>query len=238
MIFNSSVRRAAVFCGVAVVQAGLLFGMATSSAPREATGAAPVIQLSLVPFAPPVVSARETVKAADEPEAAEARSVPHGAEVQPAFQAPVRIARSAEVPPVVLPAHAAERPGAPDAAPSLTARVAASGLGPRDPAPSAGPLQGAGATRADDAYAAEVIAWLERHKGRPARSIEGEAVLSFVIDRRGRLRSTQVLKTSGHPAVRGLAMDALHAADPFPRAPSTVTWRSKRILVRLAYQPR
>jgi protein TonB len=238
MIFNSPVRRAAVFCGVAVVQAGLLYGMATSTAPREATGAAPVIQLSLVPFAPPVVSAREADETADEPEAVASPFVPHGAEVQPAFKAPVRAARSADAPIVVLPAYAAERSGAPDATTSLATRVAASALAPRDPAPPAGPLQGAGAAPADDAYAAEVIAWLERHKGRPAGSIEGEAVLSFVVDRRGRLRSTEVLKTSGHPAVRGLAMDALHAADPFPRAPSTATWRSKRILVRLAYQPR
>lgn len=238
MIFKPPVRRVAIFCGVAVVQAGLLYGMATSTAPREATGAAPVIQLSLVPFTLPVVSAREADEAADEPEAAEARFVPHGAEVQPAFHAPVRVARRADVPPVVLPAHALERSGAPDAAPSATTRVAASASAPRDLAPRAGPLPGAGAAPADDAYAAEVIAWLERHKGRPAGSIEGEAVLSFVVDRRGRLRSTEVLKISGHPAVRGLAMDALHAADPFPRAPSTVTWRSKRILVRLAYQPR
>ncbi|MBD3835362.1 TonB family protein [Brevundimonas sp.] len=238
MICNSSVRRAAIFCGVAVIQAGLLYGMATSTVPRAAAGAAPVIHLSLVPFAPPVVSAREADEAADEPEAAEKRSVPHGEEVRLAFHAPVRVARSAEVPIVLLPARAAERSGESDAAPSLTARGAASASASRDPAPPAGPLQGAGAAPADDAYAAEVIAWLERHKGRPDGPIEGEAVLSFVVDRRGRLRSTEVLKTSGHPAVRGLAMDALHAADPFPRAPSTVTWRSKRILVRLAYQPR
>ena len=238
MISNALVQRVAIFCGVAVVQAGLLYGMATSTAPREATGAAPVIQLSLVPFTPPVVSAREADEAADEPEAAEARSVPHGAEVQPAFHAPVRVARRAEVPPVVLPAYALEHSGAPDAAPSAAARVSASAPASRDPAPPAGTLAGAGAAPDDDAYAAEVIAWLERHKGRPAGSIEGEAVLSFVVDRRGRLRSTEVLKISGHPAVRGLAMDALHAADPFPRAPSTVTWRSKRILVRLAYQSR
>jgi len=211
--------------------------MATSTAPKEATGATPVLQLSLVSFAPPVAPSRETAETVDEPEAAKAPSVPRGADGQPAVHLPVRVPQSSNVLPVVLPGLAAELSGAPNSS-AATVRVAASASEPRDQTPPAAPLQGAGPALADDAYAAAVIAWLERHKGRPAGSIEGEAVLSFVVDRRGRLRSTEVLKTSGHPAVRGLAMDALHAADPFPRAPSTVTWRSKRLLVRLVYEPR
>ena len=237
MTFNSAVQRAATFCGVAVVQAGLLYGMAASTTPKEATGATPVFHLSLVSFAPPVAPAREPAEAADESEVAKAPPAPRGADGKPAVHVPVRVPRSSNVPPVVLPALAAELSGVPDSL-AATVRVAASASEPRDQTPPAAPLQGAGPATADDTYGPADIAWPELHEGRPVASIEGEAVLSFVVDRRGRLRSTEVLKISGHPAVRGLAMDALHAADPFPRAPSSVTWHSKRILVRLAYQPR
>lgn len=97
---------------------------------------------------------------------------------------------------------------------------------------------GGAAAAGEDTYAATVIAWVERHKGRPRASTRGDVVVRFVLDRRGRLREIDIIGSSGARALDRLAIEALEAAQPFPLPPSGSDWRTREFRVRLQYKPR
>lgn len=97
---------------------------------------------------------------------------------------------------------------------------------------------GATATPNEDRYAAEVIAWVEAHKGHAAGRATGVATIRFVLDRRGRVNDSAVFATSGDPSLDMLALDAIRNATPFPRAPATADWRTRTFLVRIDYRRR
>lgn len=97
---------------------------------------------------------------------------------------------------------------------------------------------GGAAAAGEDIYAATVIAWVERHKGRPRASTRGDVVVRFVLDRRGRLREIDIIGSSGTRALDRLAIEALEAAQPFPLPPSGSDWRTREFRVRLQYKPR
>lgn len=104
---------------------------------------------------------------------------------------------------------------------------------PIKPQPSPAPVAPAPLTTAPPrahASRAEVRSWqssivrqLERHKSySPAareRGETGEVELAFSIDREGRVLSTRIVKSSGHPALDESAMTTVRRAAPFPPAP-------------------
>lgn len=97
---------------------------------------------------------------------------------------------------------------------------------------------GGRAASLDDDYAVRVLAWVERHKGRPGGRLSGAATLRFVLDRHGRIRDAGLLVGSGDRRLDATALDALRAAEPFPRPPPNTTWRTREFRVRLDYRPR
>jgi len=117
----------------------------------------------------------------------------------------------------------------PSTAPVANASVAS-------PSPGAGaPLQGASADRALDAYEAQVIAWLERHKRHPG-GLAGRIIVRFTLDRRGRLLASSVVSGDGEKRLERAALSQLQEAAPFPRPPSDTSWRTRDFTVRLDFR--
>lgn len=118
---------------------------------------------------------------------------------------------------------------APSTAPATRASVAS-------PSPGAGaPLQGASADSALDAYEAQVIAWLERHKRHPG-GLAGRIVVRFTLDRRGRLLASSIVSGDGEKRLELAALSQVQEAAPFPRPPSDTSWRTRDFTVRLDFR--
>lgn len=97
------------------------------------------------------------------------------------------------------------------------------------------PTQGAQGGAQTDAYEAQVIRWLDARKKHPGR-LQGVVTLKFIVDRRGRLRSSQVSGSSGDPRLDRIAQQQLRDAAPLPRPPRDVTWQTREITVSLDYR--
>jgi len=99
-----------------------------------------------------------------------------------------------------------------------TKRAAADVQSPRETNTSAG---NSGAARAT--FAQMIVAHLNRHKNYPsdarARHEEGTVLLSFTIDRDGRLLSGSVARSSGFSELDREALDMLRRAQPYPQPP-------------------
>ncbi len=72
-------------------------------------------------------------------------------------------------------------------------------------------------------YAQQIVAHLNRHKNYPAsaraRQEEGTVVLSFTLDRHGRVLGSRIARGSGHAELDHEALDMLKRAQPFPLPP-------------------
>jgi protein TonB len=70
---------------------------------------------------------------------------------------------------------------------------------------------------------AEVAAWLARHKDYPRnarrRRQEGTGVLTFVMDRDGRVLEARLARSSGHDALDSAILEMISRAEPLPRIP-------------------
>src|SRR5215217_2205021 len=192
-------------------------------APRPAVmrddGGAPVI--NLIPFA----RAQFDGAGANEARTDATAETPR-APVTPTRE-PVRPQPLAQAPAGVEPAPQAAEPTPPREA--ATEAAAAAGGGAR--------ALGAAATSSEDAYAATVLAWVERHKGRPRRHLRGAVIVRFTLDRQGRLRAIGVSGSSADAELDRLALEALRAAQPYPRPPAGAAWRTREFRVRLDYRP-
>ncbi len=71
----------------------------------------------------------------------------------------------------------------------------------------------------------ELVAHLTRFKRYPgdAKGKTGVAVVSFTLDRTGKIVSVTVARTSGHPALDRAALDMVRRASPLPAPPQAVT---------------
>ena len=94
--------------------------------------------------------------------------------------------------------------------------------GPR----SVAPVQGTGtsAQRVRVTWQKELIAHLDKHKRYPAERSQKTAqiVVSFVLDRRGHILSTSIVKGSGDPAFDEAALAMVRRSDPVPQPPPVV----------------
>ena len=97
------------------------------------------------------------------------------------------------------------------------------------------PVVGAAAASTPDAYEAVVLAWIERHKRHPGGP-SGIVTVRFVLDRRGALRASEVLASSGVSSMDHAALSQLKDAAPFPRPPSDTLWRTRNFVVRLDFR--
>lgn len=96
---------------------------------------------------------------------------------------------------------------------------------------------GDAARNQEDAYAAAIIAWVERHKGRPRDRLTGVVTVRFELDRQGRMRRAEIVQQAPDSRVGSRALDALRTAQPFPRPPAGTSWTRREFTVRLDYRP-
>ncbi|MFC5373710.1 TonB family protein [Brevundimonas faecalis] len=97
------------------------------------------------------------------------------------------------------------------------------------------PIVGASAASTADVYEAQVLAWIERHKHHPGGPA-GAVVVGFTLDRRGKVRSREVLTSSGIGSLDHAALSQLEEAEPFPRPPSSTSWRTRDFIVRIDFR--
>ncbi|WP_298330985.1 energy transducer TonB [Asticcacaulis sp.] len=98
---------------------------------------------------------------------------------------------------------------------------------PSAPPPAAGaPRQSAGQGQPPAAYAARLRHHIEQFKIYPPhakrRRIEGEVVLSFQMDRQGRVLTSRIERGSGSADIDRAALTMLADAQPLPRPPDSV----------------
>lgn len=83
----------------------------------------------------------------------------------------------------------------------------------------------AGPARAS--YSQRIVAHLNRHKSYPAsarsRREEGTVMLTFTLDRHGKVISSHISRGSGHPELDREALDMLKRAQPFPTPPAELS---------------
>ncbi len=103
-----------------------------------------------------------------------------------------------------------------------TRPIAADRVAPEVTTPSPGAM---GRAKAD--YGAQIVAHLNRSKNYPSgprsRHEEGTVMLSFTLDRNGRLLSGHISRGSGYSELDQEALDMLRRAQPYPSAPSEMT---------------
>jgi protein TonB len=94
--------------------------------------------------------------------------------------------------------------------------------GPRSVAPAQG--TGASAQRLRATWQKELIAHLDRHKRYPAERSQksAEIVVSFALDRMGRVLSASIVKGSGDTAFDEAALAMVRRSDPVPQPPPVV----------------
>ena len=94
--------------------------------------------------------------------------------------------------------------------------------GPRSVAPAIG--SGETARRARVTWQKELVAHLDKHKRYPAERSQksAEIMVSFVLDRVGRVLSASIVKGSGDTAFDEAALAMLKRSDPVPQPPPLV----------------
>jgi len=244
---GSSMSRAArawLLCGVVAVHGALLSGFVAANRPEAVvTGGAPVINVALIRS--PRTDGRNSAEQTAARGAGVAQPTPPDRPT-PRVQAPRP--EAVPPPPAGMALASLELPASPAAGPAPTGPDQAPGSGSgrgEDRVDSAAgrtsgggaPTLGAAAALQEDRYAAEVIAWIERHKRNPGGRLSGVAVLRFVLDRQGRVRDVEVIEVEGDRRVGQAALDVVRAAEPFPRPPTSTRWRTREFRVRLDYRP-
>jgi protein TonB len=94
--------------------------------------------------------------------------------------------------------------------------------GPRSVAPAQG--TGESAQRLRATWQKELIAHLDKHKRYPAERSQksAEILISFALDRMGRVLSTRIVKGSGDAAFDEAALAMVRRSDPVPQPPPLV----------------
>lgn len=233
--------RLLIWGGAAVLHIGGLIGFGLAAPESRRGGEAPVINMSLEPSprmdseTPPNVATAAEAPAAP---ASAARAVPRTIEARRALPPPR--------PEVSIPlAEETPTPGPPAPTPPSTTTTAAkapgAGVTASQSAP-AGATQGGGGRSlgaagapTEDAYAARVLAWVERNKRHPGGR-RGVVIVRFDLDRRGMVRQLSLAETSGLSALDKAALDQIQATQPFPKPEPGATWRTRTFTIRIDYR--
>ncbi|MBN9466785.1 TonB family protein [Brevundimonas sp.] len=227
--------------GHALIGAGFLY---SADDRAKAVGGAPVINLTLTPRVRFDGSGASQAAETAPTGASGGSAAPDAARPRPAALVPgVSPSETLSAITPIETAPPGDNPASAGPISPRTGQESADGPGSAEASPNgmtsgggARTLGGAAASE-EDAYAAAVIAWVERHKGRPRGGLRGDVVLRFILDRRGRLRDIDIIGSGGSHALNRTALDALQTAQPFPQPPAGSTWRTREFRVRLQYLP-
>ena len=149
--------------------------------------------------------------------------------------------RPAAPPPPRVQAPAPNPAPAPQVAPEPTPQIAAiaPSAGPPSPPAPAPATGGAGAPGATADYAAQLQAWLERHKEYPRRARqrrqEGVALLYFAIDRNGRVLQARLQQTTGHDLLDREVLSMIQRAQPLPPMPDSMTQQQLELIIPVEF---
>ena len=244
---TASGGRVAIYLAVASVHAAGLAALGLTAAPVILEGgAAPVITLTLTPRprfdseTPPAVASQADraaqQAAAAAPDATEVRLRAPTVLFTPEVSLPLPAASPS-------PVRATQDAAAPPGMGAGTGRGAEAGAaGPADSGAGAtqgggGQTLGAAAATDTDAYAAEVLAWIERHKRHPGGA-RGVVTVTFRLDRRGHVRGLRLTRSSGVRALDRSAMDQILATQPFPRPDARARWSTREFTINIDYRAR
>lgn len=222
-----------------------LFGLQV--APEVLGGAAPVINLTLTP-SPRFDSPTPPASASTAERQAGGAARPEPADRPQAHLIPAVFPTDLTLPPAVQPQPSEQARRADDSrtdAPGPPGPGSAGERGRIDvDAATPGATQGGGgqslgaAAAADtDTYAAEVLAWIERHKRHPG-GVRGVVTVSFQLDRRGRVHRLRLVRSSGTRALDRAALDQITATQPFPRPAPGARWSLRDFTVNIDYRAR
>ena len=217
-----------------------VFSLGLRSSPAM-VGGAPVIQITLTPRASfDGVNTPRTSQDNDTP--AHAPDEPPQADPEAPRQDSPTPRRSTPAAPVSIDSHDAKAAQADPSPPSARPAERGGRIGLPSPASAPGltagggaPILGAAAASTTDAYEAAVLAWIERHKRHPGGAA-GIVTVRFTLDRRGGVRASEVLASSGVRTMDQAALSQLKEAAPFPRPPATAPWRTREFTVRLDFR--
>lgn len=239
--------RVALYLAVASVHAVALTALGLKAAPAILEGgAAPVITLTLTPRprfdseTPPAVASQ-----ADRPSQQAAAAAPATAGIR--LREPVALFTPNETLPLPAatpaPIRSTQDVSAPPGVSAGNGHGAQAGTaGPVDSVAGAtqgggGQTLGAAAAADTDAYAAEVLAWIERHKRHPGDA-RGVVTVNFRLDRRGRVHGLRLARSSGVRALDRSAMDQILATQPFPRPDAGARWSTREFTINIDYRAR
>ena len=163
---------------------------------------------------------------------------------------PTPIRQTAALPPVAAEAVAGSDttrdpvPSDGGSAAADTGEAAAAAL-PGDGASDGGDRSDGGAVGTDgalQAYAGQLVAWLERHKRYPAaaqrRGLEGTAMLRFTVDDRGVVVEHRLDRGAGHAMLDDAVRDMIARADPMPPIPPELAMDRLQLTVPIAFSLR
>jgi protein TonB len=244
----ASAGRVAAYALAVAALAGVMALVGLQATPTPDGGAAPVINLTLEPSprfsseTPPAATSIAESAARAKAQSAPALSplrlretpAPLLSDLTPPL--PTRVAEPA---PRMRDVHEpGEQPGAaqaPDGAGSGRAAADNSVAGATQG--GGGQTLGAAAATDTDLHAAQVLAWIERHKRHPGGA-QGVVTVTFRLDRQGRVHGLRLARSSGVRALDRSAMDQILATQPFPRPGAGVRWVRREFTVNIDYRAR
>lgn len=113
---------------------------------------------------------------------------------------------------------------------------------PNVPTPTAPPRQRTASPAEVQSWYRRILTQLERHKGYPAaaraRGQTGVAEIAFTIDRRGRVITSRILRSSGVSSLDQEALATLKRAQPFPAPPADLSGATFEFTVPIRFSIR
>ena len=211
---------------------------------EAATPEEPAVEPDAVEMEEPVIETVEVVELRPVPETPQIEAVvepPPDPEIATALETipspPPPPARPAAPPPPRVQAPAPDPAPAPEPAPQIAAIDPSAG--PPSPPATAPATGGAGAPGTTADYAAQLQAWLERHKEYPRRARqrrqEGVALLYFAIDRSGRVLRAQLQQTTGHNLLDREVLAMVQRAQPLPPMPDSMTQQQLELIIPVEF---
>jgi periplasmic protein TonB len=236
-------------CAVAVVGLHAL-GVAALLGWHEPVGVgdgSPAIVVDLTPYAPPSESTEDLAPGPLQQQAAAPRPQDKVEEkpeqnVEPKIEPEPQ--QKIEVPPAPVPPVAALPPPQavePPPPPEPDVQAAPPADTPPAPVPAAPPREHLASSAAINKWYTGIRAQIERHKAYAAahaRGLKGVVGLTFSIDRKGNVLSSEVAQTSGDAAVDRTALATIEQAQPFPPAPAGMQGESFSFTMPLKFRVR